>query len=1735
MNVFELRDQLISDYSDYIRGFIHIADQRVRQCVDDELAAGRLWPRPLIQLNPSFEPGGTVDELVARGLLHEECRRIFRRKSEADHFGQLLHLYRHQTDAIELARAGHHYVLTTGTGSGKSLSYVIPIVDHVLRNGRGRGIQAIVVYPMNALANSQEGELKKFLQLGYGEGHEPVRFARYTGQEDKEAKDRILSNPPDILLTNYVMLELILTRVQEQRLVDRAKGLRFLVLDELHTYRGRQGADVALLVRRTREALQADHMQCVGTSATLATDGDYTQRQSAVARVASLIFGADVRPEFVVGETLRRATPERAPSDVGFVAELRARIASPDSAMPTDYAGFAQDALSSWIESTFGISAEEGSGRLVRARPRGIWSDEGLGLVGAAHDLAELTGSGEDQCARAISRHLLTSYSRAVHPETGFPLFAFRLHQFVSRGDAVYASVEAEDKRHLTLTGQQFVPGNRTKVLLPLVFCRECGQEYYSVHREEPHGDRPARFVPRELSERETTDKSSPGLLYFDSADPWPGAEDPDLLERVPEEWVETTKTKGRRVAPDKARRLLPRPVFVDSEGRERSDGLRAHFVPAPFSFCLHCGVSYTARQKSDFAKLTSLATEGRSTATTVLTLAAIRRLRKDASLEAHARKLLSFTDNRQDASLQAGHFNDFVEIGLLRSGLYRAAAKAGSSGIACSELILRVFEALALDLSLYASDPDVEYRAKTDTQAALRSVLGYRIYRDLERGWRVTSPNLEQCGLLEIRYQSLDELCANDADWVAFHPALAEASADTRARVGRTLLDYMRRELAIKVDYLKDTEQERIRSLSNQRLRAPWAIDENERLETAKVLYPRGRAGEDEYRGDVYLSARGGFGQYLRRRGILTRTLNLQDTQDVIRDLLKALQKAGLVEEVDPGTGPNAVPGYQLQADAMVWAAGDGTRPFHDPIRIPRPPKEGGRSNPFFVEYYKSIAADGAGLEAHEHTAQVKYEVRVQREDDFRRAILPILFCSPTMELGVDISELNVVNLRNVPPTPANYAQRSGRAGRSGQPALVFTYCSTYSSHDQYFFRRPQRMVSGAVAPPRIDLTNEDLVVAHLHAIWLSESGMDLGSSLIELVDAGGEDPKLPLLAGKRADIDRVEPRLRAATRARRVLGDLGDVLARADWWNDQWIEDRLRQIPVSFDQALNRWRELYRAAVRQQVAQNLIVMDRASTSLAKNQAKRLRAEAEAQKALLEASGQRFESDFYSYRYFASEGFLPGYSFPRLPLSAYIPGSRGPKGRDEFVQRPRFLAISEFGPRAILYHEGARYLIDRVFVTRPEEGGQDILTTALKQCTACGYCHQVDDVHDPDVCERCGEKLPMAMRDMFRMQNVITRRKDRINSDEEERMRLGYDVITGLRFPEREGMPSYQTAEIVLNGSPLGRLNYGNATELWRVNLGQVRRSNPNLLGFELDVEHGRWAKNQADPQDNDEDEPPAAVTKRVIPFVQDRRNALVFTPVGEASPLFMASLQAALKSAIQVEFQLEEMELAAEPLPTFDDRRHLLFFESAEGGAGVLRQIVEEPLALSRVARRALELCHFDPNTGEPLSQLGPPKDHCEAACYSCLMSYGNQRDHGQLDRSSIRDFLLTLCQAEVRVSAAALPRAEHLRQLKTQSETGLERDWLDFLEARRLRLPTHAQRPIEPCHTRPDFEYSTHQTAIYVDGPHHEFPERQLRDRDQTDCMMDLGYTVLRFGLKDDWDQIVNAHPSVFGVNL
>ncbi len=1480
---------------------------------------------------------------------------------------------------------------------------------------------------------------------------------------------------------------------------------------------------MALLIRRVRDALNAPHLQCIGTSATLAGAGSFAEQQAQVASVASQLFGVPVRPEHVIGETLRRATPPRDERDPAFVAALTERLADPSRQPPADYQDFVNDPLSIWIESTFGVQAEPGSERLVRVSPKSIG-----GSNGAAVTLSRLTGVSIGRCVQAIQDQLQASYRCKRDPLTNPPLFAFRLHQFISRGDTVYASIENEADRYLTLHGQQFVPGDRQRVLLPLVFCRECGQEYYCVRKvSEDEGQR-IHYEPRELRDRFGNDDNVAGYLYFSSNNPWPGDQLDQLLDRLPDDWVEEHRGQ-QRVKPSR-QKDLPQPVRVGPDGVEGTEGRDGYFVTAPFRFCLNCGVAYNFLQTSDFGKLTALGSEGRSTATTILSLSAIRGL-KASDLDPQAHKLLSFTDNRQDASLQAGHFNDFVEVSLLRGALFAAVRAAGESGLRHEELTQRVFEALRLPVEMYASNPSAKFQALAETQRALRNVLGYRLYRDLKRGWRVTAPNLEQCGLLEIRYLSLEEVCKAPDVWSNCHPVLQQASAETRQRVARVLLDFMRRELAIKVDYLDPTYQENLLQQSSQRLIEPWAIDENESsdMEHAAVLFPRPRQGKDDYGGNVYLTARGGFGQYLGRRSTFRKTpgrLTLDDRQQIIRDLLRALQIGGLVEAVVPARGNDDVPGYQVPASTLLWVAGDGTRPLHDPIRVPRLPSTGSRTNRFFVDFYKNVAASLHGLEAREHTAQVPYEKRLDREDRFRKGLLPVLYCSPTMELGIDISDLNVVNLRNIPPTPANYAQRSGRAGRSGQPALVISYCSTGSSHDQYFFRRPERMVCGAVTPPRLDLANEDMIRAHVQAIWLAETGLSLGKSLSDLLDLRGVEPTLELLPSVRSAVESPEARRRAKARAERVLASLEEELHQGGWYTPGWLDEVLSQVVRQFDQACERWRGLYRSALTQATAQDRIIRDASRPLADKQQAERLRREAEAQLKLLTETEDFAQSDFYSYRYFASEGFLPGYSFPRLPLSAFIPARRT-RQREEYLSRPRFLAISEFGPRAIVYHEGSRYIINQVILPVQDE---DLLTTQAKQCDQCGYLHPIPECLGPDLCQRCGSALPPPLRPLLRLQNVATKRRDRINCDEEERLRLGYDIRTGIRLAEQGGMPVQRNARLMQRADLLATLTYGRAATLWRINLGWSRRHNKFQFGFVLDKERGFWSRNEQN--EDDLEDPLSPRTERVIPYVEDHRNCLLFEPVRPLDLDCMVSLQAALKNAIQVQYQLEENELATELLPNEDRPRLLLLYESAEGGAGVLRRLLDDADAFAQVARRALEICHFDPDTGEDRRRAEQAREDCEAACYDCLMHYGNQPVHRRLDRQKIRDLLLRLAQARAQTAPGGQTRAEHLAMLEGLAGSELERRWLRLLEAHNLRLPSHAQHRIEGCQTRPDFFYQEYQAAIYIDGPPHDYPERAQRDLMKTECMEDAGYTVIRFHHQDDWENILARYPHIFG---
>ena len=1444
-----------------------------------------------------------------------------------------------------------------------------------------------------------------------------------------------------------------------------------------------------------------------------------------MSKVASLLFGSPVAPESVVGETLERATAKQDFTNLSVRQRLEEDI--DNESPPTDYEAFTRSPLATWIEDNLGITEDDG--RLVRATPQSI-----TGTNGVARELTALTNADQKACERAIQRWLLQG-QRITRPDGRFSVFAFRLHQFISKGDTVYASAQRPKDRFISLNPQTRLKHEDETAIYPLVFCRACGQDYYSVVRNtRPNGD--TSYEPAALADQNPDEDHviESGYLMVSDDEPWP-SNDAEALERVPDEWKEVD---GR--VKSYQRKSIPRLFRVSAAGWESDIGTPVPFIRAPFKFCLSCGISYGGRSSSEFSKLGTLGSEGRSTATTLLTMSAIRHLRAAEDLPKQAQKVLSFTDNRQDASLQAGHFNDFVQVVQQRGALLRALRAAGGTGVRHDELPQQVFDALGLDFDEYARTKDLILAARDVTNAAFRDVIEYRVYVDLQRGWRLTAPNLEQCGLLEVDYQSLKDLCETDDYWAAeaMHPALVDASAEERYNVTKALLDWMRRELAISATNLKRQEQEQLKRKSSQLLEGSWALDENEQLTYARVLFPRSRGGSDP-RLYAFISGRGPYGSYLRRITTFPdhqTKISVEDSEHIIKSLLRLLTRAGIVVEAIPPREDGDLPGYQLSAAAMIWKAGDGATPFHDPIRVPNPPADGGEANDFFVDLYSTVADIDpvspewmqkrfAGLEAAEHTAQVQNEDRLERERRFRAADLPLLFCSPTMELGVDIAELNAVNMRNVPPTPANYAQRSGRAGRSGQPALVFTYCSKASQHDQYFFRRPHLMVSGQVTPPRLDMANEDLVRSHVQALWLTESGLNLKRSLVDVLELSTDPPGF--LPSVEAHLDDQHARQRALTAAKEVLADLDTELSSSSWWSAEWLERQLNSLRKAFEQACKRWIGLYTSARQTADRNSAIAQDHSRSPLERDRAKRIRAEAERQLNLLFADERITQSDFYSYRYFATEGFLPGYSFPRLPLSAFIPGV-GRDGQGRFVSRPRFLAISEFGPRSFVYHEGARFQITRVILpaqARTDPATPALETETIKRCTNCGYLHHVDDKANPDRCEYCAELLTDPRRGMFRLQNVSTQRRQRINSDEEERQRRGFELETSVRFSERDGRLSKTDATVAVGGAPVLNLTYGDTADIWRINLGERRRKEVNRHSFVIDVETGDWARSQTEVViDPDSPESQLKATQRVIPYVQDYRNCLILEPAAELAIEEMATLGAALKNAIQVVFQLEDQELMAEPLPNEKQRRSILLVEAAEGGAGVLRRLVDEPNAVARVARAALDILHFDPDSGNDLQW--PPgadlEEQCSVACYDCLLSYRNQPDHLLVDRHLIVDLLTSLTRATTTPAV--------LKELRTQSS--LEEQFLAYLDKRSLRRPDESQVLIEAAQTRVDFLYWEAYTAVFIDGPFHDYEDRVAADETASSALRDLGYSVVRFGHRDDWASIVAEYPDIFG---
>jgi hypothetical protein len=573
-------------------------------------------------------------------------------------------------------------------------------------------------------------------------------------------------------------------------------------------------------------------------------------------------------------------------------------------------------------------------------------------------------------------------------------------------------------------------------------------------------------------------------------------------------------------------------------------------------------------------------------------------------------------------------------------------------------------------------------------------------------------------------------------------------------------------------------------------------------------------------------------------------------------------------------------------------------------------------------------------------------------------------------------------------------------------------------------------------------------------------------------------------------------EPNVSGEARGRiqRVLAMLESDLTRelAPWYvGSTALAAQVTESGVGrFEQKFDRWRDLLSAAERQKEAARRTLDDYSAPAQEKRAAKTRHDQALDQINLLQQGTNSLSSDFYTYRYLATEGFLPGYNFPRLPLMAYIPATSDGRGRQAYLQRPRFLALAEFGPNSLVYHEGRAYRVRRALLALNHQGAATaeklLPTQSVRICKSCGAGHLDDEV---SMCHACGLPLGDAeiVRDVYRIENVATQPAERITANDEERKRQGFDLQTTFEWAVRDQTVDVRHGLASDEDGEVARLAYGPGATITRLNKGLRRRANRTQLGFLIDPVSGYWEKSEEDSDEGTD--PTAAPRQRIVPCVRDNKNALLLQPASRELPqTTYATVQHALLRGLEAVFQLEQGELLAEPMPTRDARTGVLFYEATEGGAGVLTRLVAEPDRLAEVARQALAIMHFDVASSLPddeASLKDVPGTSCVAACYRCLMSYYNQPDHELLDRRNegARALLLRLARCSSTGLQAARPHNGPDNTPRVEEGGSIAR-WIELAQAHHVPLPD--PEPLVAGSTRVPLIWRAHYVLALLEEP-------------------------------------------------
>jgi len=1319
----------------------------------DETRNSPLLKGPFISLSRPFRSGAAIEDLVRDGILHPLMRQRI-----PEH---ITRLFGHQEDAIRAIRSGRTTLISTGTGSGKTECFLYPIISKCLelRDGNApAGISAVIVYPMNALAEDQLLRLRSLLAgtaipFGMYVGKTPERESDVAGiklpagssradyearlaQARREKRSETIYPPeevcsreimrtagrqPRILLTNVKQLELLLTRQRDVELFANAR-LDFLVFDEAHFFKGALGGETACLIRRLRAfcgRAEGDTV-CVATSATIVDKED----PDAALNFASRFFGVAKEAVAAVGETYesevwnaKRAVPGTPKKDSAKLLHDCVRAVEDQTGVTIRdvYQDLAARELPSgeWTEALHKeLTGNEIVYQLneVLTRPRGL------------HDLPRMI---EEKVGRAVNEAEVLCWLTlaAASRCEGRPLLRPVVHGFI-RGisGAVVSFPEGDMVPRLWLAAEDEIEsgGDGSKhAHFPISTCTTCGQHYFTTFLKD------FDFTGKSPGGGESAGES----YYWEPLEETLGGKRVVLLDRIAGGSDDEDLDEEERVSS----------IFIC-----RKCGA-AH--PADVARCLHCGAPgpmvmlYAVRQKKDnpgfLTRCLSCGANGRQTGTRyreparpvrATTVADVHVLGQDMVHNSDRPRLLVFCDNRQDAAFQAGWMKDHARRFRLRA-LMVEGMKA--QAVSVGDLALYLDDRMERDESLSrALIPEVWQVARKEGgggrhQQERRKFLRIQVLREITMAPRQPI-GLEPWGRMKVDYEDLDA----GLPWIQERARdLGLPAEDMRDGVSG-LLDDLRRKRV-----LYDPENE---IFSRYWQDGDLEIQQGYLPPMGPPQATKVRRANDSEKTYVkqWLSEKGDttIRQLFKKWGVPA-----DDVEAFAEAMFRFLvENRFLVAVRLKGSKGNPLPNvsevFQVNADKLRLQQSHGVWRCQRCRRrsLRRMPKlkcaawrcdgdlEFVREDPDDYNL-QLIDQNYTMLRPEEHTAMVRHEDRERLENLFKgnSDAVNAFVCTPTLELGVDIGQLDAILMRNVPPLPANYWQRAGRAGRRHRMAVDLTYCRPVS-HDRAYFAAPLKLLEGRIDPPAFNLRNEQMVAKHVHAMVITrlhQYARDPGRTK-------GEQEKIELIL-KTCLPDQVSAYLFDKGLVRDHAFDLGPLKKIVDHNNDDllaYIERAFRQGWPEADGDVTR-PEALKAHVGKMVERLDEVVARLRRRLMwamaeigrLNEIRKKQGTLEPEEdaifrrcdALVKrlkgvARRKRREAEGYddvnTFGVLAAEGFLPGYGLEVGSIlgTAEIPYWSRTGEMDFALPRPPSVALREYVPGNLIYANGHSFVARR-------------------------------------------------------------------------------------------------------------------------------------------------------------------------------------------------------------------------------------------------------------------------------------------------------------------------------------------------------------------------------------------------------------------------------------------------------